>query len=118
MSEIESRPEVAFGVTRKVLTGCGTLFVTINSKDNKPFEVFLSLGKSGGCAACGCEAIGRLVSLSLRGGLGIENVIKHLVGLSCSAPAGFGPNRVLSCADGVAKTLQWFVAQAQQNAAP
>jgi len=118
MSDIAERPEVAIGVTRKVVTGCGSLFVTINSKDNKPFEVFLSLGKSGGCAACGCEAIGRLTSLALRGGLGIDSVIKHLVGLSCSAPVGFGPTKVLSCADGVAKTLQWFVAQEQQKVAP
>jgi len=111
MNEIAERPEVATGVTRRVVTGCGSLFVTINSKDNKPFEVFLSLGKSGGCAACGCEAIGRLTSLALRGGIGIESVIKHLVGLSCSAPVGFGPTKVLSCADAVAKTLQWYVAE-------
>jgi ribonucleoside-diphosphate reductase alpha chain len=105
------RPEEVFGITRRVTTGCGKLFVTMNSKDGKLFEVFLALGKSGGCAACGCEAIGRLVSLSLRTGAEIDSVIKHLIGLSCSAPAGFGSTKILSCADAVAKSLQWYVAQ-------
>ena len=106
--EPESRPEEVHGITRLVSTGCGKLFVTMNSKDGELFEVFLSLGKSGGCAACGCEALGRLVSLALRGGIGIDSIIKHLIGLSCSAPAGFGPNKILSCADAVAKSLQSF----------
>lgn len=107
----EPRPEEVHGCTRRVTTGCGKLFVTMNSKDGKLFEVFLSLGKSGGCAACGCEAIGRLVSLGLRSGAGIDSIIKHLIGLSCAAPAGFGPNKILSCADAVAKSLQWYIKQ-------
>lgn len=107
----QERPDAVTGCTRRITTGCGKLFVTMNSKDGKLFELFLSLGKSGGCAACGCEAIGRLVSLSLRGGIEIDSIIKHLIGLSCSAPAGFGPAKVLSCADAVAKSLQWFMMQ-------
>jgi ribonucleoside-diphosphate reductase alpha chain len=112
------RPEVALGVTRRVTTGCGSLYVTLNSKDDKLFEVFTSLGKSGGCAAAQCEAIGRRVSLARRGGIGIDSIIKHLVGISCHAPTGFGQNKILSCADAVAKTLQWFVANKPQSVAP
>lgn len=107
----EARPEVAHGVTRKVETGCGSLYVTLNSKDDKLFEVFVSLGKSGGCAAAQVESIGRLISLALRSGVELSSVIKHLVGISCHAPAGFGPNRVLSCSDAIAKALQQSVAQ-------
>lgn len=111
MTSPKERPEEVHGVTRRVTTGCGKLFVTMNSKDGHLFEVFLSLGKSGGCAACSCEAMGRLVSLALRSGAGIDSIIKHLAGLSCSAPAGFGPSRILSCADAVGKSLQWYANQ-------
>jgi ribonucleoside-diphosphate reductase alpha chain len=116
VTELRERPEEVFGITRRVTTGCGKLFVTMNSKEGRLFEVFLVLGKSGGCAACGCEAIGRLVSLSLRTGAEIDSIIKHLIGLSCSAPAGFGQTKILSCADAVAKSLQWFVAQQKEGA--
>jgi ribonucleoside-diphosphate reductase alpha chain len=108
---IEERPEAAYGVTRKVITGCGSLYVTLNSKDGKLFEVFTSLGKSGGCAAAQCEAIGRMVSLALRGGIEVGEIVKHLVGISCHAPAGFGPNKILSCSDAVAKALQQHEAE-------
>jgi ribonucleoside-diphosphate reductase alpha chain len=85
--------------------------VTINSENGAPFEVFVTLGKAGGCAAAQVETMGRLVSLALRSGVGIDNIIKHLVGTSCSAPVGFGPGKVLSCADAVAKALRWFTQQ-------
>jgi ribonucleoside-diphosphate reductase alpha chain len=106
---IEERPEAAYGVTRKITTGCGSLYVTLNLREGKLFEVFVSLGKSGGCAAAQCEALGRMVSLALRGGLEVPDIIKHLVGISCHAPAGYGPGRVLSCADAIAKALQWHL---------
>ena len=111
----EKRPEDLHGLTRRVTTGCGNLFVTMNSNENGLFEVFVTLGKAGGCAAAQVETIGRLVSMALRSGVQIDKIIKHLVGTSCSAPAGFGPNRVLSCADAVAKALKWFT---QQNTPP
>jgi ribonucleoside-diphosphate reductase alpha chain len=111
----QERPEDLRGCTRRVTTGCGSLFVTMNSNENGLFEVFVTLGKAGGCAAAQVETMGRLVSLALRSGVGIDNIIKHLIGTSCSAPAGFGPGRVLSCADAVAKALRWFT---QQNLPP
>jgi len=107
----KDRPEDLRGCTRRVTTGCGNLFVTMNSNENGLFEVFVTLGKAGGCAAAQVETIGRLVSLSLRSGVGIDSIIKHLIGTSCSAPAGFGPGKVLSCADAVAKALRWFIEQ-------
>lgn len=89
----------------------------MNSHDGKLFEVFVTLGKAGGCAAAQVETIGRLVSLALRNGVEIQSILKHLVGTSCSAPAGFGPNRVTSCADAVGKALQHYIAIMQQNSA-
>ncbi len=100
------RPDQIHGTTTRIRTGCGPLFVTINEDDHgQPFETFATLGKAGGCAAAQTEAIGRLASLALRSGVPAAQVQQHLRGITCHRPAGYGPNRVLSCGDGIAQAL-------------
>ncbi len=100
------RPKTVSGTTTTVDTGCGDLFVTMNDDDDgHPFELFATLGKAGGCAAAQTEAIGRLISLALRSGVGVEQVHKQLRGITCHRPVGLGPNRILSCADAIARGI-------------
>ena len=100
------RPDQIHGTTTRIRTGCGPLFVTINDDERGlPFETFATLGKAGGCAAAQTEAIGRLASLALRSGVPVEEVQKTLRGITCHRPAGFGPERVLSCGDGIAQAM-------------
>jgi len=97
------------GVTRRMETSCGSLYVTVNQDETgRPFEVFTSMGKAGGCASSQSEAIGRLVSLGLRSGVDPDQIIRQLRGISCHLPRGVGVNRVSSCADAVAQALQRF----------
>ncbi len=63
------------------------------------------MGKAGGCAASQSEAIGRMVSLAWRSGIQPEQVIKQLMDISCHSHAGFGADKILSCADAVAKAI-------------
>ncbi len=100
------RPRALQGSTYQMETGCGPLYVTINRDDSGLFELFTTMGKAGGCAASQCEAIGRLVSLAWRSGGQARQTIKQLIGITCHKPAGFGANRVTSCADAVAKAIQ------------
>ena len=60
-----SRPTQTKGVTRRIRTGEGTLYITINEDKNGLCEVFTTIGKAGGNAAAQSEAISRLISLSL-----------------------------------------------------
>jgi len=99
------RPRALTGKTYQMTTGCGPLYVTINQDDKGLFELFTTMGKAGGCAASQCEAIGRLVSLAWRSGVQARQVIKQLIGITCHKPAGFGENRVTSCADAVARAI-------------
>ena len=100
------RPKALHGWTYQMQTGCGPLYITINEDKAGLFELFTTMGKAGGCAASQCEAIGRMVSLAWRSGVQARQVMKQLLGISCHVPSGFGDNRVLSCADAVAKAIQ------------
>ncbi len=100
------RPKMLKGWTYQMQTGCGPLYVTVNEDANGLFELFTTMGKAGGCAASQSEAIGRMVSLAWRSGLQARQIIKQLQGISCHSPSGFGENKVLSCADAVAKAIQ------------
>ncbi|PLX92508.1 MAG: ribonucleoside-diphosphate reductase, adenosylcobalamin-dependent [Desulfuromonas sp.] len=99
------RPRALKGSTYQMETGCGPLYVTINEDNNGLFELFTTMGKAGGCAASQCEAIGRLVSLAWRSGVQARQAIKQMIGITCHKPAGFGDNRITSCADAVAKAI-------------
>jgi ribonucleoside-diphosphate reductase alpha chain len=100
------RPRALRGATYQMETGCGPLYVTINEDNQGLFELFTTMGKAGGCAASQCEAIGRLVSLAWRSGVQARQAVKQMIGITCHKPAGFGDNRVTSCADAVAKAIQ------------
>jgi len=100
------RPKITRGVTIETKTGCGSLYVTINEDDEGIAEVFVQLGKSGGCAASQTEAIGRLLSIALRSWVDPESLIKQLKGIRCPS-IGFDNGEIItSCADGVAKALE------------
>ncbi len=105
--EPRKRPDMIRGVTIKTTTGCGPLYVTINYDENgKPFEIFNSIGKSGGCAQSQTESTGRMVSLALRSGIGAEEIIGQLKGIRCNIPYGFGAGIIHSCADAIGKALE------------
>jgi ribonucleoside-diphosphate reductase alpha chain len=104
-----ARSEVALGQTRRMNTGCGKLYVTINEDDKGPMEVFTSMGKAGGCAASQLEAISRLISLSLRAGVNPQSIIRQLHSVRCPAPAWDRGTQILSCSDAIAKAMQQYM---------
>ncbi|MBN2080012.1 MAG: TSCPD domain-containing protein [Spirochaetes bacterium] len=101
-----SRDDITWGTTRKMATGCGSLYVTINEDRQGLFEVFATMGKGGGCAASQIEAVSRLISLALRCGIDREQIIKQLKGVRCPNQAWEKGGRIYSCADAIAKALE------------
>jgi ribonucleoside-diphosphate reductase alpha chain len=102
-----SRPETLKGVTRRVETPLGTLYVTITEDDRgQAFEVFMSLGKAGGALMADVEAMGRLISLALRSGIPMRELHRQLRGISSDRVMGLGPNKVLSVPDAVGIAME------------
>jgi ribonucleoside-diphosphate reductase alpha chain len=102
------RPKVTRGVTERVNTGCGYIYVTVNFDSKGISEVFTTLGKAGGCAAAQLEAISRLTSVALRSGIDIDSIVKHLRGIRCPSIAWEQGHAILSCADAIASVLEKY----------
>jgi ribonucleoside-diphosphate reductase alpha chain len=100
------RSKVTAGFTERVTTGCGYLYVTVNSDEQGICEVFSTLGKAGGCAAAQLEATCRLVSLALRSGIDVAKVVRQLRGIRCPSVAWEEGKSVLSCSDAIASVLE------------
>ena len=99
-----ARPQEMRGITERIKTGHGTMYITINFDDDKPFEVFTTLGKAGGCDSAQLEAISRLVSLALRSGIDMREIVEQLRGITC-CPAWDNGTLVRSSPDAVALAL-------------
>jgi len=100
------RPTETKGTITKVKTGCGSLYTTVAYDDKGIFEVFATLGKSGGCASAQLEATCRLITLALRSGIDVASVVKQLKGIRCPSIAWEKGKSVLSCADAIASVLE------------
>ncbi len=103
--EKKPRPKCVEGTTTRIETGCGHLYVTVNKLDSEAFEVFASLGKTGGCEMAQSEAVTRMISTGLRYGVPVREYIKQLLNISCPKPAFNGEGKVQSCPDAIAKVL-------------
>ncbi|MDP9424680.1 MAG: vitamin B12-dependent ribonucleotide reductase [Actinomycetota bacterium] len=99
------RPKTLTGVTKKLTTGHGPLYVSMNDDEFGPRECFVILGKPGGTAAAFSDALGRMVSLALTHGAQPAEIVKQLRGIQDGHGVGFGPKAVLSVPDGVAKAM-------------
>ena len=115
--EIESeksprtRPTQTSGVTRRIRTGEGTLYITINEDENGLCEVFTTIGKAGGNAAAQSEAISRLISLSLRSGLDPHAIVRQLKGISGPNPTWEDGRLILSTPDAIGKALDDYLTE-------
>ena len=111
-SVVKPRPHSLSGRTYRAETPIGTAVITVNETDDlEPFEVFVQVGKGGSDTMAVAEALGRLISLTLRlpspmsPQRRLEEVISQLSRIGGAQPLGFGKGKVLSLPDALARTL-------------
>ncbi|MFO7793260.1 MAG: ribonucleotide reductase N-terminal alpha domain-containing protein [Candidatus Saliniplasma sp.] len=103
------RPTSITGTTRKINTGYGGLYVTINEDEHGLFEVFARIGRSGGFTQSFTESLARLVSLCLRSDIPVEEIIEQLEGIRGPQVTFEQGEKILSIPDGLAKALRWHI---------
>ena len=122
---IKPRPHSLAGKTYRKETPIGTAFITVNqTEENEPFEVFVQVGKGGSDTMAVAEALGRLISLTLRMPSALspqrrlEEVISQLSRIGGAQPMGFGAGKILSLPDALARSLAEHIGQAKTEGAP
>jgi ribonucleoside-diphosphate reductase alpha chain len=109
------RPNSMSGITYKMNTAYGHLYVTINEDQNGPFEVFASLGKTGGFFSAQTEAITRMISLALRSNVAVEEIIDQLKGIRGPDVSFADGEMIFSLPDAVGKLLERHIKRNQQE---
>jgi len=114
-TRVQQRPALLSGITEKIKTGYGNLYVTVNTKDGRPFEVFAHIGKSGYTTMADTEAICRLISLALRSNVRVDNVIRQLRGIGGSSQVFSGGAKIFSIPDAIAQVLNRHFEQSEHG---
>jgi ribonucleoside-diphosphate reductase alpha chain len=106
LSAGQKRPDILEGFTQKIKTGMGYLYVTVSEFNKRPFELFATIGKSGKSTQAKTEAIGRLISLALRSGVEVEEIIDQIKGIRGEHAVFQEGGLVHSIPDAIAKVLE------------
>jgi ribonucleoside-diphosphate reductase alpha chain len=110
-----TRPDMIQGMTYKMQTAYGNLYVTINEDAQGPFEVFAALGKAGGFFSAQTEAITRMISLALRSNVAIEEIIEQLKGIRGPDVSFSEGGVVFSLPDAIAKVLEKHIKRQEKQ---
>jgi len=120
--EVMPRPYSTQGVTRRLDTGCGKLYLTANfDDDGNIIETFITTGSDGGCLIF-TEATSRLISLAIRGGIPVKEVIEQLnsthpcPSYMMAHATGRKASKGKSCASAIANVLRELQAKPVQKA--
>ena len=120
-AETRARPRSLPSTTTKLQTEFGSLFVTVSTdEDGEPFEVFGFLGKGGSFQHGVTELACRLISLHLRRGTPLEEVIDQMQGIQEMAPFwnNLGDGRSVAIhglGDGIAHILKAHLKARQER---
>ena len=101
-----------YGATHCKKCACGTLYITTNlDKKGNLVEVFTHTSKGGICQA-NLNAVTRMISLGLRSGIKIEEIVDQLKSIHCPAcqmtKAKGNPVDGMSCPDIMSRTIKEF----------
>ncbi|WP_050033652.1 intein-containing adenosylcobalamin-dependent ribonucleoside-diphosphate reductase [Halorubrum halophilum] len=109
-SERSPRPDSLNGVTQRVETGYGKLYVTINEDDKGlPFELFANIGHSGGYTNSFTEALAKVISTALRSGVDPEEIVDELQGTRSPKVAWDKGEQIQSIPDAIGTALRRYL---------
>ena len=116
------RPRTLPSSTTKLKTEHGNLYVTVSlDEEGEPFEVFGSIGKAGSFTSGVTEAVCRLVSLHLRRGTPVAEIVDQCQGIAEMQPfanqlSDGSSVWVLGLADAIAHVLKLHLKEREERA--
>ncbi|MEA5036726.1 hypothetical protein SDC9_17417 [bioreactor metagenome] len=99
-----TRPRELVGRTFLAQSGCCRLYITVNTMDGKPMEVFIRT-VGAGCEASS-NALGRSISTGLQNGVPYEKFVKQFAKVNCVSAIKNKNSEGMSCADVVGKCIE------------
>ncbi|WP_135828093.1 adenosylcobalamin-dependent ribonucleoside-diphosphate reductase [Halorussus halobius] len=113
------RPDVLHGVTQRIDTGYGKLYVNINEDDEgRPFELFANIGNSGGFTASFTESLAKTVSTALRSGVDPEEIADELQGIRSPKVAWDKGEQINSIPDAIGTAMRRYLDGEVEKAYP
>jgi len=104
------RPDVLYGVTQRIDTGYGKLYVNINEDaDGQPFELFANIGNSGGFTASFTEALAKTISTALRSGVDPAEIASELQGIRSPKVAWDKGEQINSIPDAIGTAMRRYL---------
>jgi len=104
------RPDVLSGVTQRIDTGYGKLYVNINEDERgRPFELFANIGNSGGFTASFTEALAKTISTSLRAGVDPSEIADELQGIRSPKVAWDKGEQINSIPDAIGTAMRRYL---------
>ncbi|SDQ86961.1 adenosylcobalamin-dependent ribonucleoside-diphosphate reductase [Natronobacterium texcoconense] len=110
-TEKRDRPDALQGVSQRIDTGYGKLYVTINEdpETGQPFELFANIGHSGGFTNSFTEALAKVISTSLRSGVDPEEMVDELCGTRSPKVAWDKGEQIQSIPDAIGTALRRYL---------
>ena len=110
-AQVRSRPDVLNGVTQRIDTGYGKLYVNINEdpERERPFELFANIGNSGGFTASFTEALAKTISTALRSGVDPEEIASELQGIRSPKVAWDKGEQINSIPDAIGTAMRRYL---------
>ncbi|MFD1585408.1 adenosylcobalamin-dependent ribonucleoside-diphosphate reductase [Halorientalis brevis] len=110
-AEKRSRPAALRGVSQRIDTGYGKVYVTINEDPatGEPFELFANIGHSGGFTNSFTEALAKVISTALRSGVDPVEIVDELQGTRSPKVAWDKGEQIQSIPDAIGTAMRRYL---------
>ncbi|MDR5672388.1 LAGLIDADG family homing endonuclease [Halalkaliarchaeum sp. AArc-GB] len=109
-TERRARPDSLTGVTQRIDTGYGKMYVTVNEDENgEPFELFANIGHSGGFTNSFTEALAKVISTALRSGVDPHEIVDELQGTRSPKVAWDKGEQIQSIPDAIGTAMRRYL---------
>jgi ribonucleoside-diphosphate reductase alpha chain len=106
----QPRPDVLHGMTQRIDTGYGKLYVNINEDEQgRPFELFANIGHSGGFTNSFTEALAKVISTALRSGVAPKEIVDELDGTRSPKVAWDKGEQIQSIPDAIGTAMRRYL---------